>query len=109
MDTGSASHSSATAVVISSATAANTSATVATAAVDPSLLSNATASLNLGLDTAKNKKKKKSATYRLSGAEKIDNVHKSLAMQKKVFVFSRVLRALLKQQTRIQINPAMQR
>ena len=77
MDTGSASHSSATAVVISSATAANTSATVATAAVDPSLLSNATASLNLGLDTGKNNNKK-SATNRLSGGEKIDNVHKSL-------------------------------
>ncbi len=75
MDSGSAAHPSATDVVISSTDAATTTTAVSTRGVDPSILSNAAATLNLGLGTSD---KKQSSTNRLSGANKIEGVHGSL-------------------------------
>ena len=77
MDSGSAAHPSATDVVISSTDAATTTitTTMSTRGVDPSIISNAAATLNLGLGTSD---KKKSSTNRLSGATKTECVHGSL-------------------------------
>ena len=75
MDSGSVAHPSATDVVISSADATTATTTVAAAGVNPAILSNAAASLNLGLGTSN---KKKSATNRRSDANKIECVHESL-------------------------------
>ena len=75
MDSESTNHLPATDVVISSADARTATATGEAALVNPSILSDAAASLNLGLGDSD---KKKSSTNRLSGAKKIESVHESL-------------------------------